>query len=355
MANSISELFETLRDFGWRTTSKRIWDYGMFKIHRLTHGYDKENIKRVHDLRDKYKGKRIFLLGAGPSVNHQALYLLKNEYVMAFNRFFLMEERVNWQPELYAVSDTIVIEDIADKINSDIVKKVKYCFFPDRHVTNIDYQKYIKKRKNVYWLYVDKPEFSDNLPFCGINKTVVNLGIQVAAYMGFSEIYLLGIDLTYDDDKVKKVNGNDWVVKENGHNHFDPRYISKGKAYHNPRVGAMIEKFEECSAFYADKQVKIFNAGFGGRLEAFPRVDFESVLHLSEEQKKDYFMGVLKSIRKNIELTDFVNQPEGDKDKSFVVEENKGVNMIKDYVFTHVPVGPYNNSYYFVKREKSIE
>ena len=349
MANFFSELSETLRDFGWKTTNKRIWDYGMFKLHRLINGYDKENIQRVHELKDKYKGKRIFLLGAGPSVNHQALFLLKNEYVMAFNRFFLMEERVNWQPELYAVSDTIVIEDLAERINNDTVKKAKYCFFPDRHVTNMDYQKYIKKRDNVYWLYVDKPEFSDNLPFCGINKTVVNLGIQIAAYMGFTEIYLLGIDLTYDDKKVKKVNGNDWVVKENGHNHFDPRYISKGKAYHNPRVEAMIKKFEECRDFYANKDVKIYNAGYGGRLEAFPRVDFESVLNLTDEQKEKLFIGVLRSIRKDISMSDFIDTFEGDKEKDFVIEENKGVELIKEYVFTHVPVGPYNNKYYFVK------
>lgn len=332
---------------------RRFFLYIIFKCKRLIHGYDKENIRRFHELKDKYKGKRIFVLGNGPSLNQMPLYLLKDEYKMCFNRFFLMVERLNWKPDFFATTDSSVIKDIADELNEIAIPQVKYAFFPDLHPTNTNYKKYVKQRDNVYWLYVDKPGFSDNLPFCGINQTVVNAGIQVAAYLGFSEIYVIGVDMTFLDMKVKKINSYEWISDQDDKNHFDPRYFSKGRVYHNPNL-TMPESFDACRDFYANKDVKIYNAGYGGKLESFPRVKFEDVLNISPEQQKKIFIEAIQSVKPDVDLDDFPYSKDGIKEQNFKIDAQKGADMVKDYILTHVPFGPYNGFYYFLKRSENI-
>ena len=354
MRGLIDSVTRIYKGTGLKETLRRIFLYFIFKCKRLYYGYDKENIKRFHELKDKYKGKRIFVLGNGPSLNQMPLYLLKDEYKMCFNRFFLMVERLNWNPDFFATTDRSIIKDMADELNDIAIPQVKYAFFPDLHPTNTNYKKFIKQKKNVYWLYVDKPGFSNNLPFCGINQTVVNAGIQVAAYLGFSEIYVIGVDMTFLEMKVKKINSYEWVSDQDDKNHFDPRYFSKGRVYHNPNL-TMPESFDACRDFYADKDVKNFNAGYGGKLESFPRVSFEKVLNIMPERQKELFLDAIKSAKPNACLSDFPYKKDGDSENDFMVEAQDGVNMVKDFILSHIPFGPYEGKYYFVKRQINVQ
>ncbi len=353
MKGLIDRAISVYKKTGSKELMRRVFLYFIFRCKRLYYGYDKENIRRFHELKGKYKGKRIFIIGNGPSLNQMPLYLLKDEYKMCFNRFFLMVERLNWKPDFFATTDSSIVKDIAEELNEIAIPQVKYAFFPDLHPTNTNYKKYIKERDNVFWLYVDKPGFSDNLPFCGINQTVVNAGIQVAAYLGFSDIYVIGVDMTFLDMKVKKINSYEWVSDQDDRNHFDPRYFSKGRVYHNPNL-TMPESFDACRDFYADKDVNIYNAGYGGKLESFPRVKFEEVLNLCPEKEKDLFIDAIHSVSPNVNLNDFPYSKNGDKLNNFKVEAKEGADMVKDFVLTHVPFGPYGGYYYFLKRKIDI-
>ena len=349
MNGYINQIYKTFTQYGFKVLILRSWNYGLFKLKRLTAPKDEENDKRFAGIKGKYAGKRIFILGNGPSLNQMPLYLLKNEYTMCFNRFPLMYERVNWKPNFYAVTDDLLLRDMGEEINKT-TEDVDYSFFPDLHPSNLNVKKVIKQRKNVMWLHVDKPEFSDHLPACGINKTVVNAGIQIAAWMGFSEIYLLGVDMTFGDQKIKKGNSRNWQAQGDDPNHFDPRYFNAGRKYHNPMVGEMLEKFELCREFFEPRGVKIYNAGYGGKLEAFERKDFDSLLSLTSNQKESLFLEAIHQSDPNIKLSDFVLAENGNKDANFFLPTENGVKLIKEYISTHIPFGPYQGKYYFLKR-----
>ena len=85
--------------------------------------------------------------------------------------------------------------------------------------------------------------------------------IEIAVYMGFKEIYLLGCDCSYP-------KGSKSHVVESG-------FVDKN-AVSNPirmRVGY------KCAKDYADSHgIKIYNATRGGELETFERVDLDEVL-----------------------------------------------------------------------------
>lgn len=351
MNGLIKQGYKTVSQYGIGVFCLRVYNYIMFKMMRFFSSHDTENDKKFLEIKGKYKGKRIFILGNGPSLNKMPLYLLKNEYTMCFNRFPLMYERVNWMPDFYAVTDDLLLRDMGKEINKT-TKEVDYAFFPDFHPSNLNVKRQISNRENVLWLHVDKPDFSDHLPACGINKTVVNAGIQIAAWMGFSEIYLLGVDMTFGEQKIKKANSRDWQSAGDDPNHFDPRYFGKGRKYHNPMVKEMLEKFDKCKEFFDARGVHIYNAGYGGKLESFPRVDFDSLFDLSDLKKEQMLLDAIHAINPAISLDDF--ETSVNENSSFVCGED-GAGLIKSYIMTHIPFGPYKGFYYFVKREENIK
>lgn len=351
MNGYFNQIYKTFKQYGLRVLIQRMLNYMQFKWKRMISSKDFDNEKRFQEIKDRFKGKRVFIIGNGPSLNHMPLYLLKDEYTMCFNRFPLMYERLNWNPNFYAVTDDLLLRDMGEEINHT-TENVNYSFFPDLHPSNLNVKDIIKQRDNVLWLRVDKPVFSDHMPDCGINKTVVNAGIQIAAWMGFSEIFLLGVDMTFSDHKIKKGNSRNWQSQGDDPNHFDPRYFNTGRKYHNPMVGEMLEKFEECKKFFDKRGVKIYNAGHGGKLETFPRVNFEEILNKTDEEQEQLFMQAIHQIAPNISLSDFDPYDPEKTDRNFCLPTEEGVKLIKDYILTHIPFGPYKGHYYFLKREK---
>ena len=353
MNSYIQQIYKTYSQYGLGVLLLRCWNFSLFKVKRIVTPKDEENIEKFNSLKGKYDGKRIFIVGNGPSLNMMPLYLLKNEYTMCFNRFPLMNERNNWLPRFYTVVDDLVIKDMYNEINDRIVPTVDYAFFPDIHPSNVTVKdKYIKNRDNVLWFHADRSEFSDKMPQCGINKTVVNAGIQIAAWMGFKEIYLIGVDMTFGDQKIKKSNSRNWEAAEKDPNHFDPRYFGKGRKYHNPGVAEMLEKFEVCKSFFDQRDVRIYNAGHGGKLEAFPRVDFEKVLSITEKEQERLFLSAIHQHNPDKSLSDFKPYNEKSEESDFAVPVEEGVKLIKDKIFTHIPFGPYKGNYYFMKRHE---
>lgn len=360
MLSLIKKGIKTVENDGLGVFASRVYKYSHVKLKRLTRKKDTDNLHKWQLLKDKYKGERIFIIGNGPSLNKTPLYLLKDEYTMCFNRFNLMFERLSWKPDFFVVSDDLVIKDSSDEINKETLPNVTYAFFPDIHPSNIDFTQYIEHKPNVHWLCCDKPAFQADLPNCGINKTVVNAGLQIAAYMGFSEIYLIGVDMTFGHQTVKKENSRNWVSQENDQNHFDPRYFGKGRKYHNPTVHEMIEKFEEGKKFFDKLGVKVFNAGIGGKLEVFPRVDYTSLFAgLDDEAVKACINNIealkekgftIEYIQANAKQITDDNPAEG----ILVTTADKGVELLSKLVLEYIPIGPYNNQYYFVKRPSKI-
>lgn len=361
MRSLIRQGINTIRNDGLIVFTQRIYNYSALKIKRLSQQSNQNNLLRWRNLKGNFTGKRIFIVGNGPSLNQTPMYLLKNEYTMCFNRFGLFQERLNWSPTFYVVTDDLVIRDIHKEINQSILPVVKYAFFPDIHPSNVDFSSYIDNKENVYWLNTDKPDFSANLPFCGINKTVVNAGIQIAAFLGFSEIYLIGVDMSFKEHKVKKLNSRDWKADDHDPNHFDPRYFGKGLKYHNPTVHEIIARFKEAKAFFDPRGVKIFNAGIGGNLEIFPRVDFSTLFNYSQEQKQALFMEsiALHNLSDLLGRTRYSKVNPEDKDHLVALMEEDlvkttikdGLTLIKDFVYTHIPFGPYQDAYYFISRK----
>ena len=91
--------------------------------------------------------------------------------------------------------------------------------------------------------------------------------IELAVYMGFSEIYLLGTDCTYLGEK----------------EHFvDSGVEDRSRKFATPKLIVGYEAAKE----YADTHnIKIYNATRGGVLEVFERVNLDEVLEVNNENR----------------------------------------------------------------------
>ena len=239
--------------------------------------------KRLYFWKNKYFNQRCFIMGNGPSLNKMDLSLFHDEYVWGSNRCYLLYPRINWRPSFYSAVDTRVVPDNRTEINKLIRtgKQTNY-FFP----SHFRESGIVRSKRNVYW-FNEIPQSMENLPhsFFSLNiekflysvSTVTVAALQLAVYMGFNPIYLIGCDTNYTiKNSVQLENENtDLLVSTNDDdNHFDKSYFGKGKKWHAPKVENMIFNYEQAKMVCDDIGVKVINATVGGKLEVFPRVNY---------------------------------------------------------------------------------
>jgi len=327
----------------------------------ISKGENKSKLQRWSGLKGVLKGERAFLIGNGPSLNKTPLHFLKNDYKLCFNRFYLMDERLPWKPNLYMCVDERVAEDTATEINH-YINDADYAFFPDIHPSGLDFRKFIDNKQNIYWLSLEWGGFFTNLPKAGLGGTVANTGLQVLAYLGFSPIYLVGVDMDYKDHTTAvKHNKRDWTsVNDDDPNHFDPRYFGKGKKYHYPRLHEnMLPSMKQAKEVTQKIGVEVYNAGIGGSLEVFPRVDFHELFNKYSVSEELSLLFGAREFDKDINdiyeaFPDAISintaAEWNDSDKQIITDIETAQTLIPKVIFTHIPYGPIKNSYIFEKR-----
>lgn len=316
-------------------------------------------------LKNKYEGQRVFLIGNGPSLNKTPLYLLKNEYTLCFNRFFIIEERINFNPTFYTTTDNVVLSDIIEEVKR-IIPKTEYSFFPDIHFRGENFYEQIGQFPNLFWLNQLHGEgFSKNLPKVFPGGSVIYEGIQILNYLGFKEIYLVGVDLSYkvhNTVKYLKENSLDIVSQEDDDpNHFDPRYFGKDRKYHQPEdfvIQNIFRNLKYISDIQPELNSKIINAGIDSKLEYFPKQELNEILKLTSNQKEELFFELLLknsnyTSRSQFESVNMERHEIQDLEieKDFYTNIEIALKLMNKAIFTHIPLGPLNNKYYFLKRK----
>jgi hypothetical protein len=158
------------------------------------------------NLKDLYKGRRIFLLGTGPSIKTENLEGLQNEICIGLNEFHLHPDFEKIRPSFMVFSGFHDHPGVAEKaltwyknyeskitgISTPILNADDLPFL-NRHQLMQSGENYIAwYSKSLYSLH----EFGfRHDEFSYLSQSVSIMAIQFAIYMGASEIYLLGHDL----------------------------------------------------------------------------------------------------------------------------------------------------------------
>lgn len=241
--------------------------------YQLTHFASTRWGQNLHSLKDKYTGKRCFIIGNGPSLRPEDLDKLVNEYTFAFNRIYYIFDQTPWRPTFYCTQDAKIARASAEKIQKEI--STSYVFAP------INLKWYENVDINSDYFFSPKqageevPEFSEDIPSrIGVGNTVAYTAMQLAVYMGFREIYLIGVDHsfhTYQDQ-----SGN-IITDSTAKDYFCAEYNQDKDRLFIPKLDLSTLSYLAAQEYAQTHPVKIYNATRGGKLEVFPRVDFDSL------------------------------------------------------------------------------
>lgn len=254
--------------------TKCLFEFIFFKMRFMCMGI---RYRRTYDelkqFKDIHKGERCFLIGTGPSLTDEDVLKLRGEYTFAVNSFIWACKRLDFYPTYYGSIDydEVCLSEILANDKSTI-------FFT--HRIDMEKKAYLdmKRKENTYEFLMMEPGdwnyFSKHMPMqfskeitksIGWGYTVVYAIYQIIAYMGFAEIYVLGMDCSYSLDKDNYEDHNTQETRE--------LQASWGEVVDN-----FIKSHIEAGRALKNKGIKIYNATRGGKLEVFPRVDLDSVV-----------------------------------------------------------------------------
>ena len=74
--------------------------------------------RRLYALKDRHRGRRGFVIGAGPSLSPADLSRLRDETTFASNKIYLAFDDTDWRPTYYSVVDVLVARHNAEKIRA---------------------------------------------------------------------------------------------------------------------------------------------------------------------------------------------------------------------------------------------
>lgn len=226
----------------------------IFILPQLQH----EGITQIHErlrvFKEKYAGKRCFIIGNGPSLRMEDLDKLEEngEICFGLNVIHKAYEDTKWRPDFICMKDPLVIAQ-----NYESIKANNVC---PLFVNDMKLFYHWDTGENEYLLHdiQDKSYFSDDIVTgCSCGASVSYTAIQIAAYMGFSKIYLLGMDCS------------------NWREHFNGDYWREEEAFRDPDEMKIFKSYQIAEEYSRAHGFRIFNATRGGCLEVFERVDFD--------------------------------------------------------------------------------
>ncbi|MBE0687713.1 MAG: DUF115 domain-containing protein [Anaerolineaceae bacterium] len=225
----------------------------------------RKGLEQFHNI---HQGKRCFILGNGPSLKQTDLTKLKNKYTIGMNRIYLAFDDLGFETSYYVSVNDLVIEQCANEI---LDLKIP------RFVSWRAGKQWLTQQENLFFLYTTytEPKFAKDIRNrLWESATVTYVALQIAYYMGFSEVILIGVDHNFET----KGKANTTIISQGDDpNHFHPGYFGKGFRWQLPdlemsEVGYRMAK----EAFEKDGR-KVLDATIGGKLTIFEKVDFNNL------------------------------------------------------------------------------
>lgn len=198
-------------------------------------------MQEISDYKNLHRGKNIFILSSGPSLKELDLFLLKNKIVMGLNRSTLIYPMAYYQ----CVFDYRLFDMYLDAYND-----VRQLFTLEGRPLGLPLK------------LLGGEGFSFDLEE-GIYSgyTISYFALQVAVYMGFKNIFFLGLDLKHAGPNT----------------HFfgqDPQTINHEQTEF-PKMNKMLNYGAKA---LASSDVEVYNCSPISNLECFHKISYEEAL-----------------------------------------------------------------------------
>lgn len=235
------------------------WSKYILRVLGIKGKYDYSLLKAY---KGKHKGERCFIVGTGPSLRMDDLEKIKGEYSFSVNSIVLSFPDTSWRPTYYAIQDSFGYEKLKEAIREAKMPVVfngisNKTMTPQMDIDNIPFPVNILDHGKLvpnHHTYFSGDAFK--VVYAG--HSITYSAMELAVYMGFKEIILLGIDCDYS----KAVNH---IKAYSVQTDLNAAYL-------------MRESYKVARKWTDEHGVKILNATRNAKLDVFERVNLEDLL-----------------------------------------------------------------------------
>ena len=227
---------------------------------------------KIRRFKDIHKGKRCFILGNGPSLHVEDLQTLYEHGEISFgcNGIYNVFDKTDWRPSYYCVNDGNFYpkyKEIIHNIDVDVKIVPNNYYDPTIPIVGEILTPRLTYYLDHFYSYYSPVNKDVSIQtFCNSASVITDYIIPIAIYMGFKEIYFIGVDHNIDIKGITHFYESDFLA-----NTYDELYIAKWQQIIRDRTYESLESFSRKYGF------RIYNATRGGHLEAYERVDFDSL------------------------------------------------------------------------------
>ena len=260
-----------------RFTPRPIWEAGRSTWYGLVrsiewpsatlHPWRRSSLRMLKQYQDRHRGERCFIIGNGPSLLNTDLSHLQDEITFGLNRIYLKFPELGFTTSYYLCINSLVIEQSAADIQK--LPMPKFISWRSRSL--------IQPTPDMAFLHTtySGPKFArDARQRLWEGGTVTYVALQLAYFMGFEQVILIGVDHQY----VTQGKANTTVVSQGADpNHFDPRYFGKGFRWQLPDLETSEKSYRIARQAYEGAGRQVLDATVGGKLTIFPKVEYNGL------------------------------------------------------------------------------
>jgi len=229
----------------------------------------RRNREKLRSLKDIHKGERCFIIGNGPSLSKMDLSILSSETTFGTNRIYLLFDRTEFRPTYYVSVNELVLSQFVNEIIN--LPMPKFLNWNLRHLYGF--------RDDIYYFRLglglwDRFEPEIVHPLSG-GGTVTFVAMQIAYFMGFSKVILIGVDHNFIDKGIP--NKEEERQSEIDANHFHPNYFPKGIKWQLPDLTRSEIAYRMARESFEKSGREILDATINGNCQVFKKVDWYSL------------------------------------------------------------------------------
>jgi len=236
---------------------------------------------RLTALKGRHRNERCVLVANGPSLNRMKLDFLRRETVLGVNKIFLGFKKFAFYPRYYVAVNRKVIAQAESQIKA--LNCVKF-------IGDAGADGRIDENAMTYLVNTRSPKsrFCKDLATEGMHEgyTVTYAALQVAYFLGFKQVILIGLDHRYEytgqPNEARRLDGPD-------PNHFSPDYFGNGQEWDNPDLEHSEDSYRLARRMFEEDGRSIVDATVGGACTVFSKQDYQDIFssgNSAEAQRK---------------------------------------------------------------------
>jgi hypothetical protein len=223
-----------------------------------------------------HAGEDCFIIGNGPSLNKMDLGPLSDYYTFGLNKIFLIFKKIQLELSYLVSVNPYVIQQSVEEFNGLAIPK----FLSFKAAQSLDL-------KDDSFLIFTKGgfDFSPDLQKT-INEgyTVTFVAMQVAYYMGFKRVFLIGVDHNF---KQKGKPNELQTMNEDDANHFDPDYF-KNLPWQLADLEASEVAYRIAKMFFERNGREIIDATVDGKLQVYQKMAYAEALKTAGKRSQSH-------------------------------------------------------------------